>query len=75
MYLDSPYISESCIKKLGFMILLLAAFSLFSERRVSGDESETSECIICHTSAKMLIEATREIGPPTSEKVESVGEG
>jgi hypothetical protein len=64
------------MKKLGYiMILLFAAFSLFDERRVSGDESETSECIICHTSARMLVEATREIGAPTSEKVESIGEG
>jgi hypothetical protein len=67
------------MKKLGYiMFLLLAALSLFTERRVSCDESETSECIICHTSAKMLIEATREIAknrPPTPEKVESVGEG
>ena len=67
------------MKKLGYMmILLLAGFSLFSERRVSGDESETSECTVCHTSARMLIEATREIAksrPPPSEKVESVGEG
>jgi hypothetical protein len=63
------------MKKLGYMMfLLLVAFSLFTERQLNGDESETSECIICHTSARMLIEATREIGPPTSEKVESVGE-
>ncbi len=64
------------MKKLGYMMfLLLVAFSLFTERQLNCDESETSECIICHTSARMLIEATREIGPPTSEKVESVGEG
>jgi hypothetical protein len=67
------------MKKLGYMMfLLLAAFSLFTERQVSCDESETSECIRCHTSAKMLIEATREIAksrPPTPEKVESPGEG
>lgn len=66
------------MKKLGYMIILLAVFSFFSERRVSGDESEASECVICHTSARMLIEATREIAksrPPASEKVESVGEG
>jgi hypothetical protein len=67
------------MKKLGYMVLLLlTAFSFFTERQVSCDESETSECIICHTSARMLIEATREIAknqPPIHKKVESVGEG
>lgn len=64
------------MKKLGYiLVILLVALSLLTESRVSGDVRESSECIICHTSARMLIEATREIGPPTPEKVESVGEG
>jgi len=67
------------MKKLGYvLLLLLVAFSLLTERRVSGDVREASECITCHTSARMLIEATREIGrsrPAATGRVESIGEG
>jgi hypothetical protein len=64
------------MKKVGYIIfLLLAVFSLYTVRQVRCDETETSECIKCHTSARMLIEATREIELPALEKVESVGEG
>lgn len=67
------------MKKLGYiLVFLLVAFSLLTERRVSGDVREPSECITCHTSARMLIEATREIAkskPAATGRVESIGEG
>ncbi len=67
------------MKKLGFVLLVvLVAFSFLSVSRVCGDVREASECFTCHTSASMVIEATREIGrsrPAATGRVESIGEG